>query len=82
MTAKSRSIKARQRRVGGRAVKMEWLISGGLYGDAAQAASERVATHAERRAEVSKGRSSGEGRESWLERRPERWGRVAPSKSG
>lgn len=41
-----------------------------------------MATRAERRAEVSRGRSSEEGRESRLERRPERCVRVDASKQG
>jgi len=78
--AKSISVKARQRRAGGRAAKVGWLISGDLCGDAARAASGGVATRAEPRAEVSTGRSSDEGRESRLERRPERCARVGASK--
>ena len=76
MAAKSILVKVRQRKVGGRAAKIGWLISGGLRGDAARAASGR----AEPRAEVSRGRSSDEGRESRLERRPERCVQADASK--
>src|SRR5690606_30854457 len=54
--------------------------SGGLRGDATRVASGRIARCAEHRAEVSRGRSSVEGRESRLERRPERCAQVGARK--
>ncbi len=80
MAAKSISIKARQRRSGGRAGKVGGLISGDLRAAAGRPAAGGPATDSERGAEVSRGRSSVEGRESRLERRPERCARVGTGK--
>ena len=68
MAAKSIPIKARQRKDGDRVVKGVRLIWGDLPGDMARAVSESTARWTDRPAEVSKGRSSDEGRETgWSE---------------
>jgi len=68
MAAKSIPIKARQRKDGDRVVKGVGLIWGDLCGASVQAGAERAMRQADRRIEVSKGRSSDEGRETgWSE---------------
>ena len=68
MAAKSIPIKARQRRDGDRARKGVGLIWGDLRGALARAGAGFATRQADRRAEVSKGRSSDEGRETgWSE---------------
>jgi hypothetical protein len=79
MTAKSKSIKARQRRGSGSAVKIGGLTSGDLDGVSSELTWLAVRP-TQCCPEVSRGRSSDEGRESRLERRPERCARVGTSK--
>lgn len=68
MAAKSILTKARQRIDGDRVAKGRGLIWGDLSGALAQARAEFVARQADRRTEVSIGRSSVEGRETgWSE---------------
>jgi len=68
MAAKSIPIKARQRKDGDRVVKGVRLIWGDLCGAPAQAGAGPAMRRADRRTEVSKGRSSDEGRETgWSE---------------
>jgi len=67
-TAKSIPIKARQRKDGDRVAKGMGLIWGDLCGARAQAGAGFAMRQADRRTEVSKGRSSDEGRETgWSE---------------
>ena len=79
MTAKSNSIKARQRRGGGGVVKIGGLTSGDLSG-VSSVLTWWAVRPTQCRSEVSTGRSSDEGRETRLERRPERCVRVGTSK--
>lgn len=68
LAAKSIPIKARQRKDGDRVVKGVGLIWGGLYGAPARVGAEPAMRRADRCIEVSKGRSSDEGRETgWSE---------------
>ena len=64
MAAKSTPTKARQRKDGDRVGKVVRLIWGGLSGAPAQAGAGNAARQADRRTEVSTGRSSDEGRET------------------
>ncbi len=79
MTAKSNSIKTRQRKGGGSAVKIGGLTSGDLAG-VNTVLTWLAVRPAQCYPEVSRGRSSDEGRESRLERRPERCAQVGTSK--
>jgi len=79
MTAKSNSIKTRQRKGGGSAVKIGGLTSGDLAG-VSSVLTWWAVRPTQSRSEVSRGRSSDEGRETRLERRPERCARVGASK--
>ena len=68
ISAKSTPIKARQRKDGDRVVKGVGLIWGDLCGASARAGAGTAMRQADRRAEVSKRRSSDEGRETgWSE---------------
>ncbi len=68
LTAKSIPIKARQRKDGDRVGKGIGLIWGDLLGALTQVWAGFATRQADRRAEVSKGRSSEEGRETgWSE---------------
>jgi hypothetical protein len=68
VTAKSIPIKARKRKDGDRVVKGVGLIWGDLCGALAQAWAGFAMRQADRRIEVSKGRSSDKGRETgWSE---------------
>jgi len=68
MAAKSIPIKARQRKDGDRVVKGVRLIWGDLCGASARAGAGPAMRRVDRRTEVSKGRSSDEGRETgWSE---------------
>ena len=68
LAAKSIPIKARQRKDGDRVVKGVGLIWGDLRGASAHAGARPAVRQGDRRAEVSKGRSSDEGRETgWSE---------------
>ena len=75
--AKSNSIKARQRRGGGGAVKIGGLTSGDLSG-VGLAPTWQAVRLAQCRPEVSRAHSSDEGREIRLERRRERAEERAP----
>lgn len=68
ITAKSTPIKARQRKDGDRVVKVVRLIWGDLCGAPVQTGAGSAMRRTDRRTEVSKGRSSEEGRETgWSE---------------
>jgi len=68
LAAKSTPIKARQRKDGDRVVKGVGLIWGDLYSAPARAGAGSAGRRADRCIEVSRGRSSEEGRETgWSE---------------
>jgi hypothetical protein len=68
--AKSMLIKARQRKVGDRAWKEVWLIWGDLGGAMVEIMAEGTERSPDHPSEVSRGRSSEEGRETGLSEGP------------
>jgi hypothetical protein len=79
MVAKSTPVKARQRRDGDRARKGVGLIWGELCGAEAQAEAGIAMRRSDRRAAVSTGRSSDEGRETGWSEGPNgapKWARI------